>query len=115
MWRHIVANVNAGIAGSNRRHSLQPRPPVAPHVPLAEFIRPSPLLSSCGISSEQVEAELGRWLELGAQVARNLGFPPTDQLAPSQRWGGFCNHRAGLGLHKLRCGQAVALGMLRHY
>lgn len=32
-----------------------------------------------------MEAELGRWAELGAQVARNLGFPPIDRLEPSQR------------------------------
>ncbi|KAL4425715.1 hypothetical protein ABPG75_009731 [Micractinium tetrahymenae] len=52
---------------------------------LAEFIRASPLLPSCGIPDEQVDTELGRWVELGAQVARNLGFPAIDRLEPAQK------------------------------
>lgn len=65
-----------------------PAPPPAslPH-PLctADFICASPLLPSCGISGALVEADMGRWLELGGRVAANLGLPPPEQQTPAQK------------------------------
>jgi len=51
----------------------------------ADFICASPLLPSCGISREQVEAEVARWVELGGQVVSNLAMPPLGQLQPAQK------------------------------
>ncbi|PSC67851.1 hypothetical protein C2E20_8522 [Micractinium conductrix] len=52
---------------------------------LVDFIRASPLLPSCGISGAQVEADAGRWVELGGRVMANLGLPPLAQLAAEDK------------------------------
>lgn len=66
-----------------------PHPPLKPSSCLPprspDFIRASPLLPSCGISGAQVEADAGRWVELGGRVMANLGLPPLAQLAAEDK------------------------------
>lgn len=116
---HCTRSSQHGCAQSERLEQLANRlrccalrcHPLCPF-PAADFIRASPLLPSCGISGEQVEAELGRWAELGAQVARNLGFPPIDRLEPSQRWG--LQPLGMQGMCQLKCELASILTMPLH-
>jgi hypothetical protein len=51
----------------------------------ADVICASPLLPSCGLSREEVQQGLERWLELGGRVASNLGMPPGQELALTQQ------------------------------
>lgn len=52
---------------------------------LADFICASPLLASCGLSRDEVEAELGEWSRLGGLVLKSLGLPAVEDADIAQK------------------------------
>lgn len=107
LWARGFRPAQAAFAATGLQHQAAPfiAAPAA-CLSAADFIQASPLLPSCGITDEQVEAELGRWEELGAQVARNLGFPAVDRLDAAQRWVGGALQPPGVPpVRQLHCGQ----------
>lgn len=58
-------------------------PPCLPS--LADFICASPLLASCGLSRDEVEAELGEWSRLGGLVLKSLGLPAVEDADIAQK------------------------------